>query len=284
MDADLPIALLISSLAGVALALFAFAARGPLQRKFQRDVEWLQNAMWRFSPDPFDARPWVLGNYVGAVVITVIAALVIPVKPLVPVIALAAWFGPRLAVERAWEKRRRKIDLQLPAAILQMSQSVAAGMTLAQAVERLSERAEEPVRTEFRVMANYWRHGADLAATFEDAKRRLRLPNFTLFASALMVNQKMGGNVVDTLDKLGRSLEQIERMRAEVYAATAEGRTNIKVLAVAPVLMLGLVSFMDWTAVQMLFTKPLGWALLGVCTALTVTGTFFAWRIVNADV
>ena len=55
-----------------------------------------------------------------------------------------------------------------------------------------------------------------------------------LFASAILVNQKLGGNISQTLDRLAGSLESIEHMRREVHAATSEGRTNIKVLAIAP--------------------------------------------------
>jgi tight adherence protein B len=165
-----------------------------------------------------------------------------------------------------------------------MSSGVGSGMTLVQAIERLGERGPEPIRTEFRIMANYWQMGSDFGSTIEEAKRRLALKNFTLFASAILVNQRMGGNVTETLDRLADSLESLETMRRDVHAATAEGRTNIKVLAVAPFLMLGLVAFMDAGAVGMLFTTTIGLTLLAIAFAMAGTGTVWAWRVVNADV
>ncbi len=278
------IELVLAILIGGSIGLFAWAVRRDAADKFEQDNAYLQAAIWRFTPEPFESRPWVIGYYLVSIASLAFFLLVFPA----PIVGLILWvIGfvlPKHVIEWRWEKRRKLIDEQLSPTVLQLSSSVASGMTLAQAVDRLAERAPEPIRTEYRVMANQWKHGADFTSTIEEAKRRLKLPNFSLFASALLVNQRMGGNVVDTLDRLALSLESIESMRREVRAATSEGRTNIKVLAVAPFIMLGIVALMDAPAVGLLFSTPFGWTLLTVAFLFTATGTFWAWRIVNADV
>ena len=226
----------------------------------------------------------MIGYYAVSAVVFVLFITLIP-SPIVAVLFwLILFLAPKHVIEHKWEKRRQLIDEQLAPSVLHLSTSVAAGMTLAQAVERVSETAPEPIRTEFRIMTNQWKHGSDFSKTIEEAKRRLRLQNFNLFASALLVNQRMGGNVVDTLNRLAYSLQSIESMRREVRSATAEGRMNIKVLAVAPFIMLGIITLMDAEAVGLLFTTNVGWLILGVAFAFTATGTLWAWKIVNSDV
>ncbi|MHC4991784.1 MAG: type II secretion system F family protein [Planctomycetota bacterium] len=276
--------LVLSIAFGLVGAMVVWALQDDLRRRWERDVAWLQHTIWRFTPDPFDARPWVAGFYVGAVVLLFLFLLVIPFKLLGVGIWVLLIVVPKLAIDRAWAKRRKTIEQQLPVVVRQMSSSVGSGMTLVQAIERLGERGPEPIRTEFRIMANYWKMGSDFGSTIEEAKRRLALKNFTLFASAILVNQRMGGNVTETLDRLADSLESLERMRRDVYAATAEGRTNIKVLAVAPFIMLGLIAFMDPGAVGMLFTTTIGLFILAIALLLAGTGTAWAWKVVNADV
>lgn len=275
---------LIALATGLAIGAVVWLLRGQLVTRWQQDCAWLAHAVWRFTPEPFDPRRYVAGYYIGSFVLLVLLLLLVPSK----IVAVVLWFVivllPRMVIEKRWEKRRALIDEQLPATVLQMSSSVASGMSLVQAFERLAERAPEPIRTEFRVITNYWRMGADLSATIEEAKRRLRLQNFTLFSSAILINQRMGGNITQTLERLAHALESVERMRREVHASTSEGRTNIKVLVVAPFIMLGIVAVMDLRAVMLLFQRPLGWILLGIAAALTVAGTLWAWRIVNADV
>lgn len=278
------IELIIAILIGTSIGLLLWAVRRDAVEKYFSDTAYLQHAVWRFTPDPVDVRPYIIGYYAGAAVLLVFLVIVVPQ----PIVGFLIWFiaflAPKHIIEHKWQKRRELIDEQLPPSVLQLSSSVASGMTLAQAIERQCDRAPEPIRTEFRIMANHWKHGADFSSTIEEAKRRLKLPNFNLFASALLVNQRMGGNVVETLDRLAFSLESIATMRREVHAATSEGRMNIKVLAAAPFLMLGIISLMDFEAVKLLFTTPFGWIILFIATLFTAAGTFWAWQIVNADV
>lgn len=284
MQSDLPIVIVISVLAGVALSCIVYACRRVIVEHLAREIRWLERAVWRFSPEPFNGRPWVLSFYAAALVLPSVWIAFFPFKIFAALVPPLLLLAPRSLIESKWQKRRKQIDQQLPACVLQMSQSVAAGMTLSQAVDRLAERSEEPIKTEFRVMSNFWKHGADFVSTIDEAKRRLMLPNFALFASALLVNLRMGGNIVETLDRLGKSIQGIEKMKEEVYAATSEGRTNLKVIGVCPIVMMGFTALMDWQAVMLTFTTPIGWMLLSLAGLLIAVGMFWAWRIVNADI
>jgi len=284
MNGDIDAILLLSA-ALLGLAMFALVTGGQawFVRRWHNDVAWLRDVMWRFKPDPPDPRPYVAMMYGGFIVAFLIFLFVFPL-----IAAIILWVVllviPRQVVAYFWSQRRKKINEQLAPAVLQMSNSVSAGLSLVQAIDRLAERAPEPIRTEFRIMANQWRHGQDLPTTIEEAKRRLDLPNFTLFASTLTINQEMGGNVADTLDQLAHSLEAIEHMQHEVYAATSEGRMNIKVMAFSPIAIVGLLFLMDYEATMMLFTTTLGRMIVGICIFMTLLGTYLAWRIINADV
>jgi len=275
---------LLAVLLGLSAALIVWSLRGKLVVRWNHDVAWVEHTVWRFTPEPVDARRYVALFYGVAVLVLFVLLLVMPSKILAVLLWAVLVAVPRIAVSRAWAKRRQRIEQQLPVAVRQMSSSVASGMTLAQAIERLAGRAPDPIRIEFRIMTGYWQLGSDFAATIEEAKRRLSLENFNLFASAILVNQRLGGNISLTLDRLAGSLESIEQMKRDVHAATAEGRTNIKVLAAAPFGMLGLVALMDAGAVGMLLTRSFGHLLLAVAALLTAAGTLWAWRIVNANV
>ncbi|MFT5289087.1 MAG: tight adherence protein B [Planctomycetota bacterium] len=276
--------LLIACSFGFSGALFVYALRGKLLRRYERDQAWLEHTIWRFVPQPKPVRGYVLAYYCSAIALLALLLFLLAN----PFVAIAGWslviFIPRWVAAAAWSKRRKVINEQLPGTVRKLSSSVGSGLSLAQAIERTAVRAPAPIRTEFYVISSYWKMGADFATSIEEAKRRLGLPNFTLFASAIVVNQRMGGNVTATLDRLASSLESIASMQRDVHAATSEGRMNIKVLAVAPFLMLGLTSFMDREAVVMLFTTFVGQLVLGFCFSLTAIGTWWAWQIVKSDV
>jgi tight adherence protein B len=210
--------------------------------------------------------------------------LIIPSLPAVVVLWVASLFIPRWFIAWRWRARVAKIDAQIPQTISTLANSMRAGLTLVQAVTRVSEQAPEPIRMEFKIMANQYGYGADMETVIRNAKVRLGLPNFSLFASALLLNREMGGDISETLTRISKSLDKIREMKKTVEAHTSEGRTNIKVLLVAPLFILGLMSIVMPEGVSLLFTTAPGWAFLLIALAMAGTGVYFAARITRSEV
>lgn len=276
--------LLVAAAFGLAVALLVWGGRAWLMRRYTADVEWLNNVALRFRPEPIDAPRCVLTTY--GVLLAILAALIF-VTPH-PLLAVGFWLVilllPKLIAEMLWQRRRRQLDLQIPAAVAAMANSIRAGLTLVQAMQRLAETAPEPIRTDFRVMVNRYAYGANLEATIREAKDRLRLPNFNLFASALLINREMGGDISESLLRISQSLDKLQEMRKTVEAHTSEGRTNIKVLLIAPVLLLLMMSTADGEGVKMLLTTTQGYAVLIAAGLLIGTGVYFAAKITHSEV
>jgi tight adherence protein B len=274
----------IAAMVGMSVVLLIWGIRDYLLRRYERDRAWIALTALRFTPNPVDARKWTIAYYT-----TFCLLLVLMVGFMAsPVMAVIFWLVllavPRLVVEMLWQGRRRKIDLQLPAAVSSMSNSIRAGLTVVQAIQRLAETAPEPIRTDFRVMSNRYAFGASMDATLNEAKERLASPNFNLFASALLLNREMGGDISETLTRISLSLDKLHQMRQTVEAHTSEGRTNIKVLLVAPVLLLLMLSTADPQGVTMLFTTSQGYAILLVAGTLIAIGVYFAAKITRTDI
>ena len=274
----------VAGLVGVGAFCAVWGLRGWLVGKWGRDVAWMRGVRLRFNPEPGDARVWMAGYYVGfALLLGVLVALLPNI-----IFALLFWglalLVPRVMIGWAWRKRLEQIDGQLPAAITALANSMRAGLTLVQAVGRLAEQAPEPVRSEFQIMANQYAYGADMDVVIRSAKGRLNLPNFNLFAAALLLNREMGGDASATLTRISKSLEKIREMHKTVEAHTSEGRTNIKVLLVAPVFMLLLMGMVDTKGVMMLFTTVPGVAVLLVAAVLAGSGAYLAGRITRSEV
>jgi tight adherence protein B len=268
---------------GLAIALLIWGGRSWLYRRYLADVAWLTELSQRFRPEPIEASRWVLLAYGSLLGVLAILIFVTPH----PLLALFFWLIilllPKLIAEMLWQARRRMLDQQIPAAVATMANSIRAGLTLVQAMQRLADTAPEPIRTEFRIMSNRYSYGANLEATIREAKDRLRLANFNLFASALLINREMGGDIAETLLRISQSLDKLQQMRKTVEAHTSEGRTNIKVLLIAPVLLLLMMSTADGEGVKLLLTTTQGFAVLIVAGLLIGTGVYFAAKITQTD-
>jgi tight adherence protein B len=269
---------------GLAVAFLVWGLRGWMLDKFRRDTQWMRDTYLRFHPDPINAELYTIVYYAGFAVALFLLLTLLPNA----YIAVAFWvvllFVPRIFIEWAWRRRLSKIDLQISQSVSSLSNSMRAGLTLVQAITRLSEQAPEPIKGEFKIMANQYGYGADMETVIRNAKERLGLPNFTLFASALLLNREMGGDISETLTRISKSLDKLQEMRKTVEAHTSEGRTNIKVLLLAPVFMLLLMSTVDSSGVMMLFTTTPGIAVVTVAALLSGTGAYLANRITKSDI
>lgn len=279
------IAVLLPALVlGLTAALAAFFGRDLLLARYKKDQKWFRDTALRFSPNPINEHAWCLTYYATYALLLAILLGILPYA----LVAFLFWgvllFVPGVAVDVLWKRRRKQIDLQLPRAISSMANSIKAGLTLVQAIERLGENAPEPVRTEFKTMANQYSFGSDLETVVRDAKLRLDLQNFNLFASAVLLNREMGGDVAATLQRISRSLDKLHEMRKTVEAHTSEGRTNIKVLLLAPFFMLGLAATVMPDYVKDVFTTPQGYFILLIAALLAGTGVYYAAKITRADI
>ncbi|MGN6371213.1 MAG: type II secretion system F family protein [Phycisphaerae bacterium] len=269
---------------GLAVALWVWAARDWIARKFERDVEWMRDTHLRFDPNPINARAYTLGYYGAFAGLLVLLIVIIPNIFVAFGFWLLAMVIPSIVIEWAWRARIAKIDLQIPQAVATLSNSMRSGLTLVQGITRLSEQAPEPIRSEFKIMANQYGYGADMETVIRNAKTRLNLQNFNLFASALILNREMGGDVSETLTRISKSLDKLREMRKTVEAHTSEGRTNIKVLLIAPIFMLLLMCVVDSRGVIMIFTTTQGVAVLTIAAILAGCGIYLARRITRTDI
>lgn len=275
---------LAAILLGVAVMIAIWAGRGWIIRKFHRDTDWMRETYRRFQPEPINA-PLYTAVYYGA--FTLWLLILIAIIPSF-FIALGFWllslYVPRIFIEWAWQRRLKQIDIQIPQTVASLGNSMRAGLTLVQGINRLADQAPDPIRSEFKIMSNQYGYGADMETVLRSAKSRLNLANFNLFASALLLNREMGGDVSDTLTRISKSLDKLREMRKTVEAHTSEGRTNIKVLLIAPVFMLLLMSLVDPRGVFRLFTTSQGIAILTIAAVLAGAGVYFANRITKSEI
>jgi tight adherence protein B len=274
----------ISLLFALATGMFIWYLWPHLRRRYETHKRELDAAVFRLTPRPFDPRPWIIAWY-ALMLACVVAALPIFSTPWPGLLAASALsILPRIVSRVWWARRRRTIEHQIPAAIELLTGSLGAGMTLPQALAHTSRTAPEPIRSEFCVMINRYRSGADLPATIEAARRRLAMGNFTLLASALLMSRDTGGNVSRTLDRAARAIEKLEEMQQKVLAATSGGRSTVRLLAVTPVFFLGMTYCMDAEGLRLMFTSKVGWFTLAAAGALMVGGLFWAWKLSHPDV
>lgn len=133
--------------------------------------------------------------------------------------------------------------------------AVRAGIPVSEAIRQAGNEVNEPVRSEFRRIADSMDLGVDMREALRQAAERVRLPDFDFFVLSLVLQRETGGQLTDTLHGLTVILRRRKEIRLKVRAITAEGRTTAAVVGALPVAV-GVLMFFINEAQMLRLTEP----------------------------
>lgn len=198
--------------------------------------------------------------------------------------SFAGLAGPRFA--HRWLRRRRERQLvrQLPDALDALAGALRAGLGLAQALGTLADQQPAPTRHEYALLLRKQRLGMPLDQALEELAARTSRQEFLLFVTAVRIARELGGNLAETLDRLGETLRRKSAMEERIDALTAQGRLQGWIVGALPLLLLWILQLLEPAAMRPLYTTPAGWAVLAVLAVLLAVGALLIRRIVRIDV
>jgi tight adherence protein B len=181
-------------------------------------------------------------------------------------------------------RRRKAFGTMLPDTLQLMSGSLTAGLSLAQSVDTIVREGAEPISSEFRRVLVETRLGVNLETALNGVAERYDSKDFAWVVMAINIQRKVGGNLAELLDTVAGTIREREYMRRQVSALAAEGKLSAFVLGGLPPIFLVYLVFTRYDYVSVLFTRPLGWLLLGGGAFILAVGAFWMSRIVKVEV
>jgi tight adherence protein B len=275
----------VSSLVvGSAAGFSAFAGRDLLARGFawiEQDVADKLRAL-RMVPRSLRRLLVVWLITIGSIFAVLGVVLGSPLLALAmcTILACLPWY----VVRRLAQRRRQQIEDQLADAMVSFSNGVRAGLSIAQALDILAEQSPRPVRDEFRQIVSEFNLGKPLEQTLVEAKDRLRSENFSLFAAALLASRRSGGKLNETVERIARSVLELQRLERKLQSETAQARKSAVYMAIAPGVILIVYWFVDPVNTAALFTTFFGQMLLSAALVLNVMAYVWARYILSPDI
>lgn len=276
--------LLSSLLVGLATATGAYAGRDWLANGFawiERDVGDKLRAL-RIAPRSLRRllALWLVALGSIFVVLGLVLQSPVPALAILAILAALPWY----VVRRLAERRRLQIEDQLADSMVSFSNGVRAGLSVPQALDILAEQSPRPVRDEFRQITSEFNLGKPLEQTLVEAKDRLKSENFSLFAAALLASRRSGGKLNETVERIARSVLEMQRLERKVQSETAQARKSAVYMAIAPAVILVVYYFVDPENTVALFTTFFGQVLLSAALVLNVVAYVWARLILSPDI
>ncbi|MDH5975821.1 type II secretion system F family protein [Vibrio splendidus] len=154
-----------------------------------------------------------------------------------------------------------------------ISRAVAAGLSVPQAIEQVSETQPGLLGREFSYIRDNLTLGLSLRQSLDDACVRLPYSSFRYFSVALILNQSNGGQLRDILQSLSRTMHDNRAMRKKVKSLTSEPRMTALFLSILPLGLLGGIYLMEPTMIIQLFNTESGQRVLTYAIISISSGT-----------
>jgi tight adherence protein B len=145
-------------------------------------------------------------------------------------------FIPLMVLSRMAQQRRKKIEDQFPVSLDIFVRALRSGHPVASAIDLLTREMEDPIGSEYGLVADEVAFGADLTEAIEAMADRWDLEDIRMFVVSLSVQVETGGNLAEILENLAEVIRARASLYRKVRSLSAEGRMTGWMLTALPVI------------------------------------------------
>jgi tight adherence protein B len=178
-------------------------------------------------------------------------------------------------------RRLKKMQLSLPGALDLLADALHSGQTLEQAAELIATQTQAPLKDEFAHAVSQLRLGHSPVAVMERMAHRIPLPEFQVFATAVLVHRQTGGNLAKLTSRLAGAARDRQEFLGHLGAQTVAGRYSVIGLVVAATVGLTILVMARPQYLKFFLEHELGPGLLITAGALLLVGTLWMWRVTS---
>ena len=205
---------------------------------------------------------------------------------LIPTVLGAAlgFFAPMVWLQRKVGGRRKQFEDELPEALDLLTASLRAGYSTPDAMEIVARESAGPCAEEFDAVVQELNLGGDMDPALVHLAERMPTEDARLLVAALTVQRRTGGNLVDVLKQLARTLRERKRLRDEVHVLTTGPRWSGYIGAALPYIMLAGTWVINRKSFDILVNESVGHIAIAASTVLVIVGLVLNSRLAKIDV
>jgi tight adherence protein B len=199
-------------------------------------------------------------------------------------VAFAAGCGLPMWLLSFLKKRRLARFLDgFPDAVDLIVRGIKAGLPLFDSLRLIAEESDEPIRGEFRAIVETQTIGIPLGDACLKLYERMPVAEANFFGIVISIQQRAGGNLSEALGNLSRVLRDRKKMKAKIQAMSMEAKASATIIGALPFFVMTVTFITSPNYIELLFTDPLGHAMLAGAALWMSIGVFVMRKMINFD-
>lgn len=182
------------------------------------------------------------------------------------------------------KKRLGSFIEAFPNALDIIIRGVKAGLPLGECLKIIANESPEPLGSEFRNIIEAQHMGMTLADAVQRLSQRTPCAESNFFAIALGIQQKSGGNISETLANLARVLRERKKMKMKIKAMSTEATASAAIIACMPPGVGLMVYLSNPDYISLLWTTTTGQVTLLISISWMLLGVIVMRKMINFEV
>ena len=212
----------------------------------------------------------LLSNTLGSLLAPLLLGAVGFVAPL-------GWLRVRIS------SRRDKFEEDLADALDLVAGSLRAGYGLEHGLDTVSKEGSGPCAEEFGQLLQELTLGADFETALNRLADRVESEDSRLLVTAVSVQRRTGGNLVEVLQQMSSVIRERQRVRRDVRVITTAPRVSGYVVSLLPLITAGFMFIVSRYYIDSLLNSNVGRLALVVAVVLVLIGLFLNHRIAKVE-
>jgi len=197
---------------------------------------------------------------------------------------MGGYFAPLLVLRMKIERRVRAFNSQLGDALILVANSLRTGYSFMQSIEMVSREMPKPIGEEFARVLKEMNLGVTTEEAMNNLAKRINSDDLDLVVTAVLIQRQVGGNLAEVLNNISNTIRERVKIKGQIKTLTAQGRISGVIVSILPIAIGGIIYIINPGYIQMLFTHPMGKAMIGAGIASQLVGIMFIRKIVNIEV
>jgi tight adherence protein B len=216
-----------------------------------------------------------------AVVAAVAGGNALATIPMSSALVLLACIAPPLWIKRMKVKRVEAIEGQLNTFVVTLSNALKTTPSVGDALRITGDLLSKPFQDDILLAVKSMRFGASVEQALTLTAGRLGSTDVDMVFSALLIGRNIGGDLPTILDTTAASLREMTRLHQVLRTKTAEGRSQVWVLAMFPFGLMVAMSQLQPGFYDVLTRSATGY-ILAVVAGLCWAGSILIGRKIMA--
>jgi len=191
---------------------------------------------------------------------------------------------PTLSLKYLKMKRENKFHDQMPDTLSLIAGALKAGYSFMQAVDMTVKETSPPMSVEFKRVLSEARLGLPLEDALDNMAKRVESDTFDWMVMSVKIQREVGGNLAEILEILASTIRERDQVYRQVKVLTAEGRLSAIILFLLPFVVGALLWILNASYISLLFTHPMGFAMVGMAVVMLAVGGFWLKKVVTIEV